>query len=119
MSGCYVRAGDFVHNVPEGRGVWTFANGDVYSGKISAGKEHGEGCYHCAKAQCQYVGTFAEGSFTEGRWVLKDGSCVRGMFGPGPTPTGDAVYTFARPGLKQEGRFEAGMRWVGGAISAA
>lgn len=107
-----------MHNVPEGRGTWTYANGDVYSGEVRAGKKHGEGCYHAAAAQCQYVGSFAQGQFTSGRWLQKDGTCVQGAFGPGPVPTGDAVYTFARPGLRQAGKFEAGMRWVGGAISA-
>lgn len=118
-----VSAGTFSKGVPNGQGVWTYANGDVYKGGFVHGAKHGVGSYHFAKAQCQFVGTFEAGAFVHGRWIHRDGSYVLGWFEQAGAaafvPSGEATCKFARPALVQDGVFGPGMSWAGGAISAA
>jgi hypothetical protein len=89
----------------------------MYNGDILDGEKHGVGCYHCARFQCQYVGTFGKGAFLSGRWLFRDGSYVEGVFVPGTgkdsyVPIGDAVCMFERPGIQQAGKFQDHMKWV-------
>ena len=95
----------------------------MYKGSFVSGKRNGTGAYHFAAGQCQFVGEFEENGFKSGRWVMKDGSYVRSDFTSSGqdgvwVPIGPATCKFARPGLVQEGAFEADMRWVGGSIQA-
>lgn len=116
-------AGAFVEGVPNGQGVWTYANGDVYKGGFQGGAKHGAGAYHCAKEKCQLVGTFEAGAFVHGRWVHANGSYVLGWFEKVGeqqfAPMGEATCKFARPALLQDGTFGPGMAWKGGVITAA
>ena len=118
------RAGTFERGVVCGEGTWTYSNGDLYQGTFADGKKHGEGCYHFAKAQCQFVGTFSKGAFVSGRWVLRDGSSVAAdTFVPGEPagvymPSGAATCKFGRPGLQRAGEFKSGMQWMGEQVSA-
>lgn len=120
---CGVHAGNFEAGIIDGEGTWTYNNGDMYKGTFVDGKKHGSGCYHFAKAHCQFVGDFEDGVFVRGRWMLSDGSFVKSDFAASADgvcmPTGAATCKFARAGLQQQGEFGQDRMWTGAEISAA
>jgi len=66
--------GDWVADEMEGEGTYTYANGDVFKGTFRQGKKHGKGSYLHKATMSQYVGTWEEGEFKGGQWVLVDNS---------------------------------------------
>ena len=37
--------GEYVNDLKEGQGKYTYGNGDIYKGQWKAGKRHGKGAY--------------------------------------------------------------------------
>ncbi|GLC42459.1 hypothetical protein PLESTF_000814700 [Pleodorina starrii] len=103
--------GDWVEDVMQGSGTFTYPSGDVYQGEFVGGKRHGKGMYHYKAACCQLVGDWAEGQFTYGRWIFKDGSMFMGKFGESKPTSGS--YYYSTSSLVQEGHFLKDGTWVG------
>jgi hypothetical protein len=53
-----------VNGLPEGNGVYRFANGDVFEGEFKAGKRNGKGVYTCASGTKQ-TGVFENSEMIE------------------------------------------------------
>ena len=90
----------------EGEGTYTYAKTkDVYSGSWVAGVKSGNGCYEYGGDQSKLNGTWDNGTFVSGEWIL-EGACVyKGSFANG-APTGPGSYTFAS-GVTQTGEYVA------------
>ncbi|GIL80973.1 hypothetical protein Vretifemale_10116 [Volvox reticuliferus] len=106
-----IYTGDWVEDVMQGSGTFTYPNGDVYQGEFHAGKRHGKGMYHYKAPCCQLVGDWAEGHFTYGRWIFKDGSMFMGKFAESKPTAGS--YYYSTSSLVQEGHFLKDGMWVG------
>jgi hypothetical protein len=112
--------------VRKGSGLqWiTQCAGDIYKGAFKEGVMHGPGSYHFDKPKCQFTGTFERGAFTNGRWVLLDGSYCQSTFTPDEhndrvfVPSGEAVRYFDSAGLIQDGVYKDGT-WIGRSVKAA
>lgn len=72
--------GQFEHNVAHGEGTYKYANGDVYSGQWVQGQKSGQGCYEYASNKSQLVGTWVDGTITQGKWIYSDGTSWNGDF---------------------------------------
>jgi hypothetical protein len=59
----------------------------------------------------QLVGDWADGHFTYGRWVYKDGSMFMGSFVESKPTAGS--YFYSGSSLVQEGHFTKEGRWIG------
>lgn len=93
--------GQFLNNKPHGEGTYTYPNNDVYQGQWANGVKHGQGMFYFKSQECQYVGTWQQGSFSEGTWVHQDGSTFRGKFEQS-LPV-DGSFRFPRSQLAQSG----------------
>lgn len=82
-----MHAGTWEADKPHGQGTYTYPNGDTYSGAWVGGRKHGAGTYHFARERCQFMGSWADGAFAEGKWVQHDGSIFNGAF-TGSLPVG-------------------------------
>ena len=109
-------AGAFADNVPHGEGVYTYANGDQYKGTWVAGKKTGTGAYVFAATGAQYIGEWADGGFTSGMFVARDGSVFKGTFEQSLPKEGK--HFFARSGLVTAGRYGKSGAWKGGEFHA-
>lgn len=85
--------GQFMWDKKHGVGSYTYPNGDVYSGKWKGDKRHGKGVYVVKETSSQLVGTWSNGTLTQGRWVMEDGTVFDGAF-EGSTPSGKGTFTF-------------------------
>jgi hypothetical protein len=83
----------------QGRGVFTFGNGDVYRGEWSAGRMHGYGEYSW-KGGCRYAGDWTDGKH-EGRGFLSWGENQEGTSAKVDRYTGSFKNGF-RDGLGSE-----------------
>uniref|UniRef100_A0A8C7ZB80 Uncharacterized protein n=1 Tax=Oryzias sinensis TaxID=183150 RepID=A0A8C7ZB80_9TELE len=81
------REGEFVRNIPTGRGKFTWPDGSTYSGGIVDGVRHGFGTHTCAKTGVSYTGEWSQGkrhgegtvyynesktSWYKGDWVMNN-----------------------------------------------
>ena len=91
-----------------GKGVYTFDDGEVYDGTFVEGKFHGKGTY-IYKSGAKYVGEFKDGKRDgKGTYSYPTGDIYTGDFVAGK-PEGKGVYTFAT-GDRYEGEFKGGKR---------
>lgn len=106
----------------EGKGTFTYSNGDLYIGAFKASKRDGQGSYYFKEHGCIMFGEWKEGGFMHGKWVHADGTTFYGNF-KGITESGSidpsqGAYYFARSGLLQPGAFDKAGGWRGGAPPA-
>ena len=127
-----VYEGLFSNFIPEGEGVFTFANGNIYTGEVSSGQPHGkgnlqiiaenavfEGYFRKGKPQGRGVYTFADGQVYDGYFrngirhgsgfqTWADGSKYQGQWRD-DRPNGRGSWYFAN-GDVYEGAFDNGKR---------
>ena len=96
--------GQFEHNVAHGEGTYKYANGDVYSGQWVQGQKSGQGCYEYASNKSQLVGTWVDGTITQGKWIYSDGTSWNGDFKNGK-PIGKCSFFTKGAGNQQNGEW--------------
>ena len=90
----------------DGKGTYTFDDGEVYSGTFKEGKFEGKGTYKF-KSGSVYEGDFKAGVREgKGKFTFPTGDVYEGEFKNG-YPEGKGVYYFST-GDKYEGEFKAG-----------
>lgn len=101
--------GDFLENKREGEGVFYYINGDIYSGNWKAGLKNGFGTYHFVTGG-EYRGEWVNGNFTQGQWILPDGTYYEGKFDRKNRPLDD-MASMHYPNLKmsQHGVYKRGV----------
>merc|ERR1711966_375807 len=87
-----------------GDGVYWYPNGDIYSGEWRFGAKHGRGHFICKETGAKLVGTFADGQFVKGKWLMVDAT-YSGAF-KNNKPNGPGQFTFKHSGNRQEGCYE-------------
>jgi len=76
----YVYIGEFKHNKKDGKGKYTYKNGDIYIGDFSNGVKHGNGEYFNSTGEV-YKGQFMNGKKQGiGKYKFIDGSEYLGDF---------------------------------------
>lgn len=110
--------GEFVENKREGQGVLYYTNGDIYSGNWKGGLKHGYGTYHFSGGG-EYRGEWVKGIFTQGQWILPDGTYYEGRFDRKNRPF-DTCATMHFPAIEaaQTGVFKRGVWAPTSAIQA-
>eukprot|EP00831_Metopus_contortus_P028637 TRINITY_DN2373_c0_g1_i13.p1 TRINITY_DN2373_c0_g1~~TRINITY_DN2373_c0_g1_i13.p1 ORF type:complete len:169 (+),score=22.71 TRINITY_DN2373_c0_g1_i13:195-701(+) len=63
-----------------GEGLFTYPSKDSYSGWWKYGKREGKGTYTFAETGMKLVGTWTDGNFVKGKWVLPNGTFYEGDF---------------------------------------
>ena len=63
-----------------------------------------------AESMSQFIGTWEEGDFVKGRWVLRNGVCYQGVF-VNNKPNGKGAYKFPEQKIIAHGSFVDGT-WV-------
>merc|ERR1719316_2606460 len=114
-----------------GDGAYWFPNGDIYSGEWKFGSKHGRGTFIHAESNARLVGTFVDGKFVKGKWVMADSTYTGGYkdnkpFGPGQFvfKSGnrqDGVYEQKAPSeedAEDEAANSMDPQWVGGGVSS-
>lgn len=106
-----VYKGDWKDNKRHGQGIFYYINGDIYSGQWSEGLKHGFGTYRFADGS-EYRGEWVKGLFTQGQWIMKDGTYFEGKFDKKNRPCDEAgSMHFPRKGISMVGVFQKG-RWA-------
>jgi len=93
------------HDKRHGDGVYWYPNGDIYSGEWRFGQKHGRGNFISKETGAKLVGTFADGKFVKGKWVMVDATYT-GAFKDNK-PHGPGQFAFKHSGNRQEGSYEA------------
>lgn len=101
--------GQWLLDKKNGKGRYTYPNGDAYNGEWANDLKDGHGTYTFACDSSQYVGTYRNGEFTSGKWVLVGNTTYFGVF-KGFKPKGKGVFVFNGK-FKQEGEYKGG-KWV-------
>merc|ERR1712028_71166 len=83
-----------------GDGAYWYPNGDIYSGEWKFGCKHGRGTFINKATSAKLVGTFADGEFVKGKWVMVD-STYTGAFKDNK-PNGPGSFLFKHSGNRQE-----------------
>ncbi|EPY30892.1 hypothetical protein STCU_02527 [Strigomonas culicis] len=101
--------GEFLDNKRHGQGVFYYINGDIFSGNWKNGFKHGYGTYHFAQGG-EYRGEWVKGIFTQGQWILPDGTYYEGKFDEKNRPC-DAAASMHYPNIHmaQNGVFKRGV----------
>mmetsp|Transcript_31713 Transcript_31713/g.36628 ORF Transcript_31713/g.36628 Transcript_31713/m.36628 type:complete len:322 (-) Transcript_31713:271-1236(-) len=106
-----VYKGDWKDNKRHGQGIFLYLNGDVYSGQWVEGLKHGFGTYRFADGS-EYRGEWNKGTFTQGQWIMRDGTYYEGKFDKKNRPCDEAgSMHFPRKGISMLGAFQKG-RWA-------
>lgn len=101
--------GEFLDNKREGQGVFYYLNGDIYSGNWKGGLKHGYGTYHFANGG-EYRGEWVNGMFTQGQWILPDGTYYEGKFDKKNRPFDNAASMhYPALSMAQNGTFKRGV----------
>ena len=87
----------------QGQGRYFYPNRDMYEGNWGNDQKNGTGTYTHAADKSQFIGTWVNGAFVEGKWQYADGGYYEGSFANG-VPTGKGVYVMAG-GSKVEGAY--------------
>ena len=104
-----VYKGDWFQNKRHGQGMMYFLNGDVYSGQWEDGVKHGFGTYRFASGG-EYRGEWTKGGFTQGQWIMHDGSYFEGAFDKKNRPCDDhGTMHFPRSKMAVTGVFKKGV----------
>merc|ERR1711934_18966 len=96
--------GNWKFDKRHGDGVYWYPNGDIYSGEWRFGAKHGRGNFICKETGAKLVGTFEDGKFVKGKWVMPD-STYTGAFKDNK-PNGPGQFQFKHSGNRQEGSYE-------------
>ncbi len=80
FSGKGVYQGYWENNYRHGEGVFTYANGDVYSGWFRFGNKEGTGTYYSAATNMKLTGEWKENKIVSGNWELANGTLFQGKF---------------------------------------
>merc|ERR1712178_42591 len=121
--------GNWRHDKRHGDGVYWFPNGDIYSGEWRFGSKHGRGTFIHAESNARLVGTFVDGKFVKGKWVMADSTYTGGYKDNKPFGPGQFVF---KNGNRQDGEYvqkepvegeeeEGGPmdpQWQGGVVSS-
>merc|ERR1712100_136546 len=94
--------GNWRHDKRHGDGVYWFKNGDIYSGEWRFGSKHGRGTFIHAETNARLVGTYADGKFVKGKWVMADATYTGGY--QDNKPIGPGQFTFTS-GNRQDGEY--------------
>merc|ERR1712070_487490 len=86
-----------------GDGAYWYPNGDIYSGEWKFGCKHGRGTLINKETGAKLVGSFADGKFVKGKWVMVD-STYTGAFKDNK-PHGPGSFLFKNSGNRQEGDY--------------
>eukprot|EP00999_Lentomonas_sp_LEN2_P000103 NODE_109_length_2280_cov_102.748723_g86_i0.p1 GENE.NODE_109_length_2280_cov_102.748723_g86_i0~~NODE_109_length_2280_cov_102.748723_g86_i0.p1 ORF type:complete len:673 (-),score=150.49 NODE_109_length_2280_cov_102.748723_g86_i0:160-2178(-) len=97
--------GNWERDKIHGKGRYTYQNGDTYDGEWADGRKEGQGTYTHAADSSKYQGTWHNGDFTCGRWILCSGAVYYGNF-KNFVPEGRGVFIFHNK-YKQEGEYKA------------
>jgi hypothetical protein len=96
--------GSYVNGKREGKGIFTFENGDKYEGEWKADQMHGEGIYKYKSAGV-YVGNYKEGKMEgQGTFKFKNGDYYKGSW-LGGRREGYGTYIIYSSGAIYEGGF--------------
>jgi radial spoke head protein 1 len=101
--------GTFSNDKKNGHGRYTYPNGDTYSGDWVNDIKEGVGTYTFASDSSKYSGTYRNGDFTSGKWILNGGTTYFGVF-KNFKPVGKGVFVFGGK-FKQEGEYLNG-KWI-------
>jgi len=121
--------GNWRHDKRHGDGVYWYPNGDIYSGEWRFGTKHGRGTFIHSESNARLVGTFVDGKFVKGKWVMADSTYTGGYKDNKPFGPGEFVF---KNGNRQDGEYvqpppvegdEEGAgpldpQWVGGSVSS-
>merc|ERR1711977_633224 len=120
--------GNWRHDKRHGDGVYWYPNGDIYSGEWRFGTKHGRGTFIHSESNARLIGTYVDGKFVKGKWVMADSTYTGGFkdnapFGPGQFLFNsgnrmDGEYVAKAPveGEEEEAG-PADPQWVGGAVA--
>merc|ERR1712224_469394 len=86
-----------------GEGVFTYVNGDNYSGKWKYGKKHDFGTYLYADTGMKLEGTWDASKFVKGKWILPNNVYYEGDF-TNNKPNETGVWYF-NSGNNQVGKY--------------
>ena len=100
-----VYKGSWLNDQRSGSGTYTYPNGDAYTGRWSDDIKAGRGSYSFAGKGSTLVGTWENGTMTNGKWVQAGNTSYHGSFN-GSTPTGNGVFYF-KSGNVVEGKYES------------
>lgn len=98
-----VYEGSWKFDKRHGDGAYWYPNGDIYSGEWRFGCKHGRGTFINKDTGAKLVGTFADGKFVKGKWVMVD-STYTGAFKDNK-PNGPGSFLFKHSGNRQEGEY--------------
>jgi len=123
--------GNWRHDKRHGDGVYWYPNGDIYSGEWRFGTKHGRGTFIHSESNARLVGTFEDGKFVKGKWVMADSTYTGSYqdnkpFGPGQfvfksgnRQEGEYVQkTLAEGEEPEEGAGPLEPQWQGGAVAS-
>jgi len=96
--------GAWVEDKRSGEGVYKYANGDVYKGGWEGDVKAGQGSYFFKASKSTFMGSWVKGKFTEGEWILKDGTIFKGKFKNNKPLEGS--FTFSKNGNVTTGKFD-------------
>lgn len=88
-----IHSGYFQNSRRHGEGLFTYPNGDTYSGNWKWGKKHGKGTYIYKDTGMKIEGQWDLGSCLKGRWVLPNGVFYEGSFANNK-PNGQGQWVF-------------------------
>ena len=101
-----VYKGEWKMGQRHGQGILYFINGDMYSGEWLEGVKNGYGTYRFAQGG-EYRGEWSKGVFTEGQWLLADGTYYEGHFDKKNRPDdNDAAIIFPRHAIRMTGVYK-------------
>eukprot|EP01012_Entosiphon_sulcatum_P040923 TRINITY_DN54663_c0_g1_i1.p1 TRINITY_DN54663_c0_g1~~TRINITY_DN54663_c0_g1_i1.p1 ORF type:complete len:677 (+),score=142.67 TRINITY_DN54663_c0_g1_i1:79-2109(+) len=101
--------GEWLRDRKNGNGRYTYPNGDTYDGEWVDDIKEGFGTYTFAADGSKFVGTYRDGEFISGKWLLNGGTTYYGVFRKF-RPQGRGVFVF-NGRFKQEGEYVKG-KWT-------
>eukprot|EP00243_Klebsormidium_subtile_P013059 TRINITY_DN8338_c0_g1_i1.p1 TRINITY_DN8338_c0_g1~~TRINITY_DN8338_c0_g1_i1.p1 ORF type:complete len:198 (-),score=43.98 TRINITY_DN8338_c0_g1_i1:400-993(-) len=110
--------GSWAQDQRDGLGTYAYPNGDTFGGSWRAGQKHGKGTYFFKESMSQFEGTWENGSFVSGSWIMRDGSSYEGAFAAN-RPLGPGEFRFEGKAHKLPGEFLPTGGWKSGGIVAA
>eukprot|EP00658_Telonema_sp_P-2_P060776 TRINITY_DN495_c0_g2_i1.p1 TRINITY_DN495_c0_g2~~TRINITY_DN495_c0_g2_i1.p1 ORF type:complete len:257 (+),score=78.99 TRINITY_DN495_c0_g2_i1:78-773(+) len=85
--------GSWKYDKRHGDGVYWYSNGDIFSGEWRFGLKHGRGTLISKETGAKLVGTFTEGQFVKGKWVMDDATYTGAYKDNKPHGPGPVSYT--------------------------
>lgn len=86
-----------------GEGVFTYKNQDLYSGEWKGGSKNGTGTFIFFETGMKMFGTWKDGNFVDGDWILPNGTKFVGQY-DNNRPKGKGLWKFAN-GNEVEGDY--------------